>query len=35
MKHESSAGSLRKVLPFEEMVDNSFAEKATKQFGLS
>jgi NitT/TauT family transport system substrate-binding protein len=35
MKHESSAGSLRKVLPFEEMVDNSFAEKATEQFGLS
>ena len=34
MKHEISAGSLRKELPFEEMVDNSFAEKATKQFGL-
>ena len=28
-------GWLRKVLPFEEMVDNSFAEKATEQFGLS
>ena len=35
MKHESSAGSLRQVMSFEEMVDNSFAEKATKQFGLS
>jgi NitT/TauT family transport system substrate-binding protein len=35
MKHELSAGSLRRELPFEEMVDNSFAEKATRQFGLS
>ena len=35
MKHESSAGSLRQVMSFEEMVDNSFAEKATSQFGLS
>jgi NitT/TauT family transport system substrate-binding protein len=35
MKHESSAGSLRQVMSFEEMVDNSFAENATSQFGLS
>jgi len=34
MKHEISAGSLRKELPFEQMVDNSFAESATKNFGL-
>jgi NitT/TauT family transport system substrate-binding protein len=34
MKHENSAGSLRQVMSFEEMVDNSFAEKATSQFGL-
>jgi NitT/TauT family transport system substrate-binding protein len=35
MKHESSAGSLRQVMSFEDMVDNSFAQKATSQFGLS
>lgn len=34
MKHESGAGTLKKTLPFEEMVDNSFATKATAEFGL-
>jgi NitT/TauT family transport system substrate-binding protein len=34
MKHESGAGTLKKTLPFEEMVDNSFATKATADFGL-
>lgn len=32
--HELSAGTMRKSLGFEEMVDNSFAERATAQFGL-
>lgn len=32
--HELSAGTMRKSLSFEEMVDNSFAEKATAQVGL-
>jgi NitT/TauT family transport system substrate-binding protein len=34
MKHESVAGTLKKTLPFDEMVDNRFAEKATAEFGL-
>lgn len=34
MKHESGAGSLRQTLPYEEMVDATFAEKAAKEFGL-
>lgn len=33
--HEAGAGTLRGDLPYEQMVDNSFAEKATKEFGLS
>ena len=34
MKHESGAGTLKKTLPYEDMVDNSFATKATSEFGL-
>ncbi len=34
MKHESGAGTLKQTLPYEQMVDTSFAEKATKEFGL-
>lgn len=34
MEHDSVAGTVRKTLSFVEMVDNSFAEKATAQFGL-
>ncbi|MBU2963219.1 ABC transporter substrate-binding protein [Citreicella sp. C3M06] len=33
--HEAGVGTLRADLPYEQMVDNSFAEKATKEFGLS
>lgn len=35
MDHEKGAGTLREVLPYEQMVDTSFAEKAAKEFGLS
>jgi NitT/TauT family transport system substrate-binding protein len=35
MKHESGAGTLKQTLPYEQMVDTSFAEKATKEFGLA
>ncbi|MBF23108.1 ABC transporter substrate-binding protein [Neopusillimonas maritima] len=34
MEHDQLAGTVRKTLSFEEMVDNQFAEKATKEFGL-
>jgi NitT/TauT family transport system substrate-binding protein len=34
LAHETSAGTIRKPLSFAEMVDNSFAERATAQFGL-
>jgi NitT/TauT family transport system substrate-binding protein len=34
LMHEMAAGTMRKPLPFAEMVDNSFAERATKQLGL-
>jgi NitT/TauT family transport system substrate-binding protein len=34
MEHDSLAGTVRKTLSFEEMVDNRFAEKATAEFGL-
>lgn len=34
MKHESGAGTLKKTLPYEEMVDTTFATKATAAFGL-
>ncbi|TYC52461.1 ABC transporter substrate-binding protein [Rhodobacterales bacterium] len=33
--HEDGAGTLRANLPFADMVDNSFAVKATREFGLS
>ena len=33
--HEAGAGTLREDLPYEQMVDNSFAEKATQEFGLA
>ena len=32
--HETSTGTIRKPLSYAEMVDNSFAERATAQFGL-
>jgi len=32
--HEKGAGTLRADYTYEEMVDNTFAEKATKKFGL-
>jgi NitT/TauT family transport system substrate-binding protein len=32
--HETSSGTIRKPLSYAEMVDNSFAERATAQFGL-
>jgi NitT/TauT family transport system substrate-binding protein len=34
MEHDTVAGTIRKSLGFEEMVDNRFAEKATAEFGL-
>ena len=34
MEHDTVAGTIRKSLSFEEMVDNRFAEKATADFGL-
>lgn len=34
MKHESVAGTLKQTLPYEQMVDTSFAQKATAEFGL-
>jgi NitT/TauT family transport system substrate-binding protein len=34
MKHESGAGTLKKTLPYEEMVDTTFAAKAASDFGL-
>lgn len=33
--HEAGAGTLRADLPYGQMVDNSFAEKATQEFGLA
>ncbi len=33
--HEAGAGTLREDLPYERMVDNSFAQKAAKEYGLS
>ena len=35
VEHETGAETLRARLPYEQMVDNSFAEKATAEFGLS
>jgi NitT/TauT family transport system substrate-binding protein len=32
--HEISAGTMRNPLPFEQIVDNSFAEKAAAEFGI-
>ena len=32
--HEAGVGTLRADLPYEQMVDNSFAEKASQEFGL-
>lgn len=32
--HESGAGTLRAVLPYSQMVNNAFAQKAAEQFGL-
>jgi NitT/TauT family transport system substrate-binding protein len=32
---EQGGGAIKGTLPFAQMVDNRFAEKATKQFGLS
>jgi NitT/TauT family transport system substrate-binding protein len=34
MEHDSLAGTVRKTLSFEEMIDNRFAEKATTEFGM-
>jgi NitT/TauT family transport system substrate-binding protein len=34
MKHESGAGTLKKTLPYEDMVDTTFATKAASDFGL-
>lgn len=34
MKHESVAGTLKKTLSYEEMVQSRFAEKAAAEFGL-
>jgi NitT/TauT family transport system substrate-binding protein len=34
MKHESGAGTLKKTLPYEEMVDTTYATKAAASFGL-
>ncbi|MBI5131370.1 MAG: ABC transporter substrate-binding protein [Rhodopseudomonas palustris] len=34
MKHESGAGTLKKTLPYEEMVDTAIATKAAADFGL-
>lgn len=34
MEHETVAKTVRRALPFEEMVDNRFAEKATAEFGV-
>lgn len=33
MEHDSVAGTVRKTMSFEEMVDNRYAEKATAAFG--
>jgi NitT/TauT family transport system substrate-binding protein len=35
MELEQGGGAVKGVLPYAQMVDNSFAEKATKQFGLT
>jgi len=34
VEHDSLAGTIRKALSFEEMVDNRFAQKATEAFGI-
>lgn len=34
VQHELVSGNVKQALPYEQMVDPSFAEKATKQFGL-
>ncbi len=34
MQHESGAGTLKQTLPYEDLVDASFATKAAAQFGL-
>jgi NitT/TauT family transport system substrate-binding protein len=35
ISHEDGAGTIRKQLPFSQMVNNTFAEKAAKEFGLA
>jgi NitT/TauT family transport system substrate-binding protein len=35
MKHESGAGNIRQTLPYDELVDPSFATKAAAAFGLA
>jgi NitT/TauT family transport system substrate-binding protein len=35
MELEQGGGAVKGILPYDQMVDNSFAEKATKQFGLT
>jgi NitT/TauT family transport system substrate-binding protein len=35
MELEQGGGAVKSILPYAQMVDNSFAEKATKQFGLT
>ncbi|SNT32399.1 ABC transporter substrate-binding protein [Tropicimonas sediminicola] len=35
VEHEAGAGTLRADLPYEQMVDSSFAEKASQEFGLA
>lgn len=34
VEHDALAGTIRKALSFEEMVDNRFAQKATEAFGI-
>ena len=35
MQLELGGGAVKGILPYAQMVDNSFAEKATQQFGLA
>jgi NitT/TauT family transport system substrate-binding protein len=35
MQLEQGGGAVQSTLPYTQMVDNRFAEQATKQFGLA
>ena len=35
MQLEQGGGAVQAVLPYSQMVDNRFAEQATRQFGLA